>query len=335
MLGFLGTLYGKIADLRNLLYERGTFKSYSLDAKTISVGNITTGGTGKTPLVVHIAEALANRGEKVCILTRGYGRKNPRRRVLVSNSKEILSDAVEAGDEPLELAKRLIGKAIVVADPDRVAAGIWAKKEFGTTVFVLDDGFQHHKVKRDLDIVCIDGSNPFGNEKMLPVGRLREPLANLRRADVMVITRANLAKNISKIDDRIRSITRDMPIFHCRTRLDQTISLKEFQNNNDSSSISAPEKVFAFCGLGNPADFLNTLHERFEVLGNLAFRDHHFYSKKDIETIEQQARAAGANTLVTTGKDAVKLTDSDFTIPCFVASVGLTLDDEEGFRSLL
>jgi tetraacyldisaccharide 4''-kinase len=338
MLTLFGKLYAMIANVRNALYDKGVFKSYALCAKTISVGNITTGGTGKTPLVAYIAETLADRGEKVCILTRGYGRKNPKKRVLVSNSKEILSDAVEAGDEPLELAMRLVGKAIVLADADRVAAGMWAKKEFGVTAFVLDDGFQHRRVKRDLDIICIDATNPFANGKVLPAGRLREPLSNLNRADAIVITRANLAKDLADLQERIAAINPTAAIFQCRTQLEQIVPIKDFLRNgagSDNSPIPKDEKAFAFCGLGNPADFLNMLSEKFELCGSLTFQDHHYYSIEDIRTIERQARAAGASVLITTGKDAVKLKDAKFELNCFAACIGIRLDDEMGFRLLL
>ncbi len=187
-------IYGTIIEARNSLYEKGVFKSFSLGVPVISIGNITVGGTGKTPLVAFVAEILAEKGEKVCIISRGYGRKNPKKRVLVSDGENILADARQSGDEPFELAQRLLGKAIVVADANRVSAGNWAREKFGITAFVLDDAFQHRKVKRDLDIVTIDATNPFGNKKMLPSGILREPLKNLKRADAIVITRANLAK---------------------------------------------------------------------------------------------------------------------------------------------
>ena len=168
----LSWIYGRIAGWRNALYERGTLRSFALGAPAISVGNITVGGTGKTPLVAFVARVLAEQGEKACILTRGYGRENPKERVLVSDGRKILVEPKIAGDEPFELAAKLLGRAIVVADANRVAAAQWARGKFNVSVFVLDDAFQHRRARRDLDIVLLDATNPFGNERTLPFGRL-------------------------------------------------------------------------------------------------------------------------------------------------------------------
>src|SRR5690242_13389671 len=184
-------LYSQIGNIRNALYDLGVLRSYSLGAMTVSIGNITTGGTGKTPLVAHVAELLADAGEKVCILSRGYGRRDPSSRVLVSNWEEVIADAAQAGDEPFELAIRLLGKAIVVSDANRVAAASWAKATFGITAFVLDDAFQHRRAQRDLDIVCVDSTNPFGEAKGTRA-LVREPFANISRADAIVLTRCDL-----------------------------------------------------------------------------------------------------------------------------------------------
>ena len=342
-------LYGTIVEARNSLYEKGIFKSFSLGVPVVSVGNITVGGTGKTPLVAFVAKILAESGENVCVISRGYGRENPKSRVLVSNGENILADAKQAGDEPFELARKLLGKAIVVADANRVSAGNWTREKFGITAFVLDDAFQHRKAKRDLDIVTIDATNPFGNKKMLPSGILREPLKNLQRADAIVITRANLSEDISNLKLKIKKYNSDCPIFVSENRISNLINLEKFSAKAQSSpsSLSSEEKqrtkdkerrtkALAFCALGNPHNFFEQLKlENFDLTVTQKFSDHYFYKKEDIATIEKKARENGAEILLTTAKDAVKLKDLQFGLPCFVVVNEMIFDDASGFCNLL
>lgn len=343
MLEPLGWIYGGIVGLRNSFYERGLFKSYYLGARTISIGNITAGGTGKTPLVAHIAGQLATAGEKVCILTRGYGREAPGERVLVSDLESILANARTGGDEPVELAGKLLGKAAVIADADRIAAAAFARAEFGITTFVLDDGFQHRRAIRDLDIVCVDALDPFGNGSVLPAGRLREPLSNLKRADAIVITRTNIADDVRNLRSRISRLAPGIKIFQASTRISGLTEL-------GAASIGAPSseqlgtkldavkshKAFAFCGIGNPKNFFTQLvSEGFSIVGTKSFSDHHFYRQTDIDTIVNAARGAEADVLLTTGKDAVKLGGLGFAIRCFVVEMEVVIDDPAGFRDLI
>jgi len=336
MFSLLGSIYGRLADLRNSLYDGGFFKTHSLGAKTISIGNITAGGTGKTPLAALVAEILADNGETVCILTRGYGRKNPKRRVLVSDGKNVLADAAMGGDEPVELARKLIGKAIVIADADRVSAAKWALDEFGVTVFVLDDGFQHRRAKRDLDIVCVDATNPFGNGSILPAGILREPLKNLRRADVIVLTRANLAGDIENLKSQISDLRLGLPLFTAENRISDVNKLAD-----SLAGISKPQSVetipaLAFCALGNPGNFFEQLRrDGFDIVTEKSLPDHHFYTQEDITNLEKTARKAKAEILLTTAKDAVKLNGLTFTMPCFVVEIELGIDEEKAFRDLI
>ena len=330
MLTLLALIYGKVADLRNRLYDRGILESFDLGARTISIGNITAGGTGKTPLVAYVAKVLAGRGEKVCILTRGYGRENPRQRVLVSDGEQVLAGVREAGDEPFELAKKLIGKAIVIADADRVSAAEWAKRKFGVTVFVLDDGFQHRRARRDLDIVCIDATQPFGGGKMLPAGRLREPLFNLDRADAIVVTRADLVHNIREVSETVGELAPDVPVFTGHNHIVRLVSL----NGTDQLAMNTPS--FAFCGLGNPDNFFTRLrHDEVNITGSLPFPDHHFYSQHDVAKIESLANVSRAEALLTTAKDAVKLSELKFEIPLYVVEIEMRIDDVDAFSAML
>ncbi|HMT08828.1 MAG TPA: tetraacyldisaccharide 4'-kinase [Pyrinomonadaceae bacterium] len=330
MLDLLAPIYKAVIQTRNALYRRRVFDAIDLGALTVSVGNITTGGTGKTPLVAHIAEILAANREKVCILTRGYGRSDPKKRVLVSEGEHVLVDAKKGGDEPVELATRLLGKAIVIADADRASAGEWAKRKFGVTAFVLDDGFQHRKVKRDLDIVCIDATQPLFDGKLLPAGRLREPVDSLERADAIVITRSDQAADLDELQSRLAKVTAEPKVFVSRTEISRIRPL-------DSEEIlTEKRRAVAFCALGNADAFFAQIKEQnIQLVGQMEFRDHHRYLQNDITEIEKLAQESNAEILVTTAKDAVKLRDLKFEIPCYVAEIETKIDDDVAFREMI
>lgn len=329
----LGWLYGKIANIRNSFYDKGIFGSFSLGVPVISVGNITMGGTGKTPLVACITELLERKNETVCIISRGYGRKNPGKRVLVSDSKALFEGPEDAGDEPYELAQKLLNKAIVISDADRVAAAKWARETFDVTVFVLDDAFQHRTARRDLDIVCIDAMNPCR--------RLREPLENLARADAIVITRSDLAEDIEGLKARLAKHNPDCPVFTVRNRVSRLIEVggPEAEAHGPAARTGeeiADRKAFAFCALGNPKNFFEQLkREGFRIAGSRGFRDHHYYSQGDVRSLETAAKTAGSDVLLTTFKDSVKLTGLNFTMPCLAVESELIFDHGEDFSGLI
>jgi tetraacyldisaccharide 4'-kinase len=308
----LSVLYGAVTRTRLSLYRRGTFHSTKLDRPVISVGNITTGGTGKTPLVEWVARTLAGAGEKVCILTRGYGRDNPDRQVVVSDGTNVLATPSEAGDEPFLLATNLTGIAAVISNADRIEAANGAIKHLGTDCFVLDDGFQHLRLERDLNIVTIDATNPWGGGYLLPYGRLREPLSGLSRADCVVITRTDQANNVDALRDEIRRHAGNVPIFNSRMRI-----------KNEAGTIPAP--VAAFCAIGNPRSFFNQLTH--ESVLQKAFPDHHRYSQSDIDSLTEAARRAGAKSFITTAKDAVKLHSISFSLPYYVLEIETEIDN--------
>jgi tetraacyldisaccharide 4'-kinase len=330
MLSLLAWAYEKVVNVRNRLYDKGVFEVHDLGARTISIGNITTGGTGKTPLVAYVARLLADRGEKVCILTRGYGRDNAQKRVLVSDGENLLVDASIGGDEPVELAQKLLNKAVIIADADRVAAAEWARRKFCITAFVLDDGFQHRKAKRDVDIVCIDATDPFGGGKMLPAGRLREPAEGLERANLVLITRADQIEGLAELSAEISKLAPGADVLEGRN------AITAIRGVTSGSEINTAEvgKAFAFCGLGSPKNFFFLLRKNaIEVAGSLAFRDHNGYLQSDIERIEAAASDAGATSLVTTAKDAVKLAELRFALPCYVVEIGVEINDPARFAA--
>jgi tetraacyldisaccharide 4'-kinase len=225
----------------------------------------------------------------------------------------------QTAKKPFELAEKLLGMAAILADKDRFSAGNWAIKNLGITAFILDDGFQHIQLKRDLDIVCIDATNPFGNGKLLPTGILREPIESLNRADAIVITRTNL---VSDSKFQIPN-SNNAEVFISRNRTNRKSKMENRQ-------------CLAFCGLGNPENFFAQLRQdKFNLVATKIFRDHHVYSQQDADEIAQLAKSNNAEILLTTAKDAVKLRDLKFTIPHEIIESELVFDDEERFKKLI
>jgi tetraacyldisaccharide 4'-kinase len=319
-------LYGAVTRARLELYQRKVFSTNKLDAFVLSVGNITAGGTGKTPLVEWIVRFLASKGREVCILTRGYRRRNPDKRVLVANKEQLLATVEEAGDEAFQLAMNLKGIAAVVCDADRSAAGRWAIEALGVDAFVLDDGFQHLRLHRDLDVVTIDATNPWGGDRLLPLGRLREPLTSLARADCIVLTRTDQVDDLEATQARLRELA-DCPQF---------LSEMSPAGLSPVSGGAVDNPVFAFCGIGNPSAFLTQLRQAgYDVIKSKVFEDHHDYTQQEIGRLTREAAEAGARSLITTAKDAVKLRSLQFSLPCSTFNIQLEMHGEERFRELI
>ena len=327
----LSLLYGAVTRTRLSLYRRGTFQTTRLDCPVISIGNITTGGTGKTPLVEYVTRLIASQGKKVCILTRGYGRKDAHLQVIVSDGYDVLASPAEAGDEPYLLATKLAGQAAVISSADRIAAGQEAIKDFGTEVFVLDDGFQHLRLARDLNILCIDATNPWGGGRLLPYGRLRESLDGVTRADCVVLTRCDQVESVEALREQVSELTGGRPIFESRMRAVRVSPLK-----NGAETMLVPGRVGAFCAVGNPMSFFDSLRGQGYDLGlERAFMDHHVYSQSEIDWLVQTAKQTDASALITTAKDAVKLRGMTFSMPCYVLEIEIVIDDADAFGRLL
>lgn len=329
----ISALYGAITRTRLALYRRGMLTTHHVGVPVIGVGNITTGGTGKTPLVAWLARRLASDGNRVCILTRGYGRNDSTKQVLVSDGKTLFADAANGGDEARLLAELLVGVAAVISNADRVSAATWAIEHLKCDVFILDDAFQHLAIARDLNIVTIDSTNPWGGRKLLPRGRLREPLKGLSRADVIILTRANHASDIETLRDQAALLSNGRPVFLSQTRTTRVTQLFSDPSENDSKP---PQPVLAFCALGNSASFFAHVKEDgYEVTRAESFRDHHVYSQSDVDDLGRKAIASGARSLVTTAKDAVKLRELRFSIPCYVIEIEMIFDDEKKLFELV
>ena len=281
----LSTLYSAIVRRRRERYAHRPDLRQRLRRPVISVGNLALGGRGKTPMVATITRELLALGERPAILTRGYKRTEPADGVVVVRDPDgIRSDLGRAGDEPLMLARGLSGASVLVC-PDRYLAGRLAEERFDATVHVLDDGFQHLELDRDVDIVMV-GARDFVHPVTLPAGRLREPLDTLLAADAVV----------AADDDVVMpGEARDVPFFRTRRAI-------------GGPGHEAPACVFAFAGIASPERFFADLTKAgYSVAGTRAFRDHHPYSRQDLQSLIAASRAAGADALVTTEKDLVRL----------------------------
>jgi len=286
--------------LRNFLYSKGWLKTYRANAVVISIGNITVGGTGKTPLVIWLCNTISQISElksqnyKCAILTRGY-----------KAIKNYKMKTRKYEDEPVILA-RSCPLAKVIMNPDRVAGAEEAINKFGANVLVMDDGFQHRRLARDLDIVTIDCTRPFGYGKLLPAGLLREPVASLSRAETIVLTRCDKVSQaeLAAVEEKLKSVNPNIVIARsihapvCAKSLGQKeIGLEELKN----------KKIFAFCGIGNPQAFLSTIEKMgLNLVGSEIYNDHHHYTDNDITDIYEQACYLGVDLILTTQKDWTK-----------------------------
>jgi tetraacyldisaccharide 4'-kinase len=304
-------LYGLIVMLRNRLFDRGSVKSERLPCRVISIGNLTVGGTGKTPMVIHLARMLREQGYRPAVLSRGYGGTSKHPVNVVSKGAGPLMGQSEAGDEPVLIAKALTGIPVLTG-PRRALTGNWALKNLDADVLILDDGFQHRHLFRDINIVLLNAVSPFGNGRLLPGGPLREPLGALKRADVIIATGTQddvAAGRPLALPEGIQA-----PIFRCYYQprdFVQGAPEKAFP-----TAFVKGKKICAFAGIGNPMAFLKTLRALgAEVAVFMPFPDHHRYKPADVTLIAARARQYQAEMIVTTEKDAIKIEPFDFLLP--------------------
>jgi tetraacyldisaccharide 4'-kinase len=289
--------YGAASHLRARAYSAGLLKSKRLDGVVISVGNLTTGGTGKTPMVLWIAEKLLAEGKRVGILTRGYqGQKIAAVEARTGTGVNTTSDEVRM------MNARLGGRALFGVGANRYEGGARLAAQ-GVTWFVLDDGFQHQQLARDVNILLIDATNSFGGGLLLPSGRLREPLGAMARADIIVITRSSHSPALESTIHRYS----EAPVFYAQPRIDSIHQIVAGQMSGGSQD-RVPGNLFAFCGIGNPNGFSATLREAgITVVGHKYFPDHHRYTSSDARRILQESAAVGASGLICTEKDLYNL----------------------------
>ncbi len=329
-------IYELAVRARIALYQRGAFKTYRLNTPVIGVGNLTVGGTGKTPFVAFLANFLTREGHNVAILSRGYKRKSSGR-IEVSNGKEILRGSPEAGDEPYLLAISCPGARVVV-DANRYAAGRWLEERAPVTVFILDDAYQHLRLARDLNLILIDATEEVHEAAMVPLGRLREPLSELHRADAMIVTRSNQQFDRSALELAISHNSRKgTPIFYAHHVM---TNLRRLENEETIQATAFAQKpIAAVSGIARPAGFIRDLSNLgMRVVLRRDFPDHHRYESRTFLEIVKLAREAGAEAIITTEKDAANLPDdlpARSAIPIYAAQIEFRCENEEALKNLV
>jgi len=303
----ISILYRGIIRLRNLFYQTGLFKVRKLGCKVISVGNITVGGTGKTPMVIMLANLLKEKGYRPAILSRGYGGKKRRRVNVVSDGKHILSGPDEAGDEPVLIAKSA-RNIPVVTGKKRYLTGKFAIEHFGADVLILDDAFQHRSLFRDIDMVLLDEKRPFGNGFVIPRGELREPANALGRADIIVKTGDRGQGPEDRRQETGGRGQAGAPVYRAY-RMPKGL-LKADTEDIYPLDYLRGKKIFAFAGIARPDSFEKTLSSvGGEVVAFLSFPDHHVYTAEDLGRIRTAVSKSSAQIILTTEKDGIKLID--------------------------
>lgn len=327
----LSWLFGVVVHVRNAAYTRGLFRQQRLEVPVISVGNISVGGTGKTPLVEHIAGRILSADRRVAVVSRGY-RRSTKGTVIVSDGKGNIRNVDDGGDEPVQMARKLHG-LVVIVDESRVRGCRAAIRTFSPDLIILDDAYQHRRCFRNLDIVVVDASRNVYDDKLLPAGRLREPLRNLKRADVVVLSRCDTGQAAQQLAISLSAYTH-VPVLPTRY-IPLGVKRLGSEESLDRRALHG-KRVISFCGIGSPASFRITI----SMLGarsveHTDFPDHHEYSEAALRDLVGAANRHGVEAFLTTEKDALRLEKVSFgfgTYPVYYPEMKLEfLEQEEDF----
>ena len=347
LLGFLkgvSLIFAAVVSIRYFFYGCGLLRRFPLGVQVISIGNVTAGGTGKTPVTEIFARTLAAKGRKVAILSRGYRRKEAsfwkrlfmqvvEPPLVVSDGKHVLLDSELGGDEPYMLASNLPGVAVVV-DRNRVKAGRYAVKRLGCDTIILDDGFQYQRLKHSVEVVLVDSTNPFGNGNMLPRGILREPARHLKRADIIFLTKCR--GDVSAVRAEVRKYNDRAEIVECKH---SPLVLKDVWSREERPlSWLDGKTTCTLSGIASPKGFENSLRRMgAKVIWCERYADHHRYASSEILYALNRSADMGADALVTTEKDAVRFPRFETVpIPCFYLRIAIEiLSGEENFASII
>jgi tetraacyldisaccharide 4'-kinase len=306
VLSALASGYRGLLGAREWLYGHGVLQSRTLSCPVVSIGNLTVGGTGKTPAVELAAQTLGELGRRVAIVSRGYSRQSSGIQV-VADTASVRLDPTDAGDEPFLLARRLPGVPVVVG-ANRYEAARLAVERFGATAIVLDDGFQHRTLVKDVEIVMVRARHPWGNGQLLPHGPLREPLTALARATLVVAAGVEHGGDFDEVQQAVRRYAPDVPVVAARyvpVECWDATRLRPYPSDD-----LAGRRLVAFAGLASPEGFARTLEAlRVDVADFVTFVDHHWYTAEDLAALDARAAALGAEGLVTTEKDWVRFRD--------------------------
>ncbi|MGQ0810413.1 MAG: tetraacyldisaccharide 4'-kinase [Nitrospiraceae bacterium] len=305
-LAWLAVPYGLVTSMRAAWYRRGWLPVRKLPCRVVSVGNLTVGGTGKTPVVILLTEWLLARGQRVGVLSRGYRRTSRERRLLVSDGRRLLAGPAETGDEPHLIARRC-PKAVVAVGADRYQLGRWMLDRFPIDCMILDDGFQHLALHRDVNLLLVDATDEKGMQHLLPAGRLREPLTAAARATAILVTRTHTTHDADNALARMRQICGHIP-----EHMLVSFNVEHFMNVATSeikrTDYFLNRRVVAFSGIANPASFRTVLEKAgLIILDEVMFGDHHVYRAADMKEVRRRANLVGAELLVTTEKDVAKI----------------------------
>ncbi len=321
---FLSWIYNLITSLRNLLFNYMNICIGRVPCVVISIGNITAGGTGKTPMTIFLALSLRDKGYTVAILSRGYLR-NTSGTVLVSKGNGPICSWEDCGDEAYMMANQTNSLPIVV-DSKRIRGAKYLLTMFSPDIIILDDGFQHRSIARDLDILLINGSDKLDDHKLLPLGKLRESWHNTKRADILIITKKNPANHIA---EKIKYLNK--PTFRTKSNnyiLDACNLLID--------SVEGDEDVFVFSGIGDFSTFLSGIEDYgFSIVGFKAYADHYKYSKKDMLSLERKATVSGADLMITTDKDWAKIINFKPSYKILSMGISMELENDAKFFKLV
>lgn len=313
-----GPLYGLVMKVREQLYNKGVFRQENPGVPVVSVGNLVLGGTGKTPAVIHIAQLLKKHGFKPAIISRGYGGHSKDTINVVSDGKSLLMNAFSAGDEPVLIAESLVGTPVVTGKK-RILPARYAVAHLGADIIVLDDGFQHLGVFRDINLVLFDAGSLAGNSRIFPAGPLREPIAALNRTTAFLIT-GQTKENKNRSDSFAQLIAKKFPDIPVYRASNSRPALTDV--NAQVVSADTLEAAFIFCAIAHPERLRGSVESiGIHIVGSKTYQDHSPYNQKSITALCGQAAQTKAQCLITTAKDFVKIKKFHFTLPLFVLQI--------------